>query len=127
MTPISHRLFPLLLALALPLSGCALPPKTASPWQMSTRDGKTRVVYRSVPLREASPYSDYRALRRSEFLRHHVPVEASAALVGRQGPYNYDVLYVMEEDRGPVVYGFTFGKFDIDLPPVRLYPTRAAR
>lgn len=127
MSLMSCRLSPLLLALALPIAGCALAPKTASPWQITEREGKTRVVYRSVILREASSFDRYRMLRRSEFLKHHVPVEASAALVGRQGRYNYDVLYVMEEDRGPVVYGFTFGKFDIDLPPKRLYPTRAAR
>lgn len=115
------KVFALLAALVF--TGCATAPQSSAPWQ-SYRTAP-QVTYRQggqvLTLRDTSPFSRYRLLQRSEFLRHHVPIEASSAFVGRDGAYDYDVFYTMEEDRGTAIYHFNFGKFDIDLPAKLLY------
>jgi len=106
---------------SLVLTGCALPPKSSSPWQAASSEVSFRVGEQRLTLRKASAYKHYRVLSRPEFLKYRAPVEAASVYVGRQGRYNYDVFYLMEEDRGKTIYGFTFGKFDIEWPPYALY------
>ena len=90
---------------------------------MGAEERQVRFYDRGQPLvlRGKSAYEGHRVLRRSEFLRYKVPVEAVTAFAGRQGPYNFEVFYMVEEDKGRAIYGFTYGKYDIEWPPYLLY------
>lgn len=110
------------------MTGCASPEQSHETLWSARSSGSSHTQNTDVtfiggtkPLtaRASSSYRHYRIIPRQQYVKYHIPLEAYSAFVG-QDHVNYDVLYAVDTGHQWKIYGFTFGKFDIDWPPVLL-------